>query len=200
MTSVNEPDLPLLPETANAQENELFGEIAVSYLKQHIADLTLKIISPEIALFSEPKVISPALISNSDTYEFVYPIVDLGESFATTKGFEMGLGGMGNCKLFYTVEKMIALLIERLVKEGVKAEHEVQVSLEGHELAKRKAFESIINLAYNVVIIDYDPGMWGEAYLERVKRFAEMGYGYPPESPRDVYKQLHKTTPTMKQR
>ena len=105
--------------------------------------------------------------------------------------------GMSMCKLFYTIEKMIYLLIERLKTSGVDAETEVQVAFGGHEIAQRKAFESIINLTYNVVATNFDPGVWGERYLQTVKRLADKGYGYPSEAPRDNFRKSHVTTPKM---
>ena len=80
------------------------------------------------------------------------------------------------------------MLVKRLQDEGIDGGTEVQVTFEGHLLAQRKAFESIINLNYNVVVTNFDPGTWGERYLEIVKRLADRGYGYPSEAPRDVYK------------
>jgi hypothetical protein len=85
-------------------------------------------------------------------------------------------------------------LVERLKAGGVATDTEVQIAFGGHELAQRKGFESIINLSYNVVVTNFDPGPWGERYLQIVKRLADKGYGYPPESPRDTYRQSH--TPT----
>jgi hypothetical protein len=98
------------------------------------------------------------------------------------------------CKLYYTIEKMIFLLTERLKTGGISVETEVQIAFGGHELAQRKTFESVINLPYNVVVTNFDPGVWGEKYLQTVKRLADKGYGYPPEAPRDSYRQTPSTT------
>ena len=106
--------------------------------------------------------------------------------------------GKSMCKLFYTIEKIIFMLVERLKTGGTSAETEVQVAFGGHELAQRKGFESIINLSYNVVVTNFDPGPWGERYLQVVKRLAEKGYGYPAEAPRDSYRQSHTSTPMTK--
>ena len=95
------------------------------------------------------------------------------------------------CKLYYTIEKMIFLLIERLKEGGIDKDTEVEVAFDGHELAQRKCFDSIINLSYNVVVTNFDPGTWGERYLAATKRLADLGYGYPPESPRDIYRKPH---------
>ena len=101
--------------------------------------------------------------------------------------------GMSMCKLFFTIEKMINILISRLKSGGVSQETEVQVAFGGHEIAQRKAFESIINLSYNVVVTNFEPGEWGERYLENVKRMASK-YGYPPEAPRETYKQSYNSS------
>lgn len=160
------------------------------------ADFELFIISPTIDIISPPLVIEPELISGSE-YEFVYPIHDHGFKLTTSKARDMYSAGMSNCKLYYTIEKMVYLLIERLKTGGVSSEEEVQVAFGGHELAQRKAFESIINLNFNVVVTNFDPGLWGERYLQTVKRVADKGYGYPSETPRETFRQTHGATPTF---
>lgn len=157
----------------------------------HWADFELYVISPTIDLISPPLIIKPELISGTDEYEFVYPIFDSGSKMSTSKGEEMMSAGMSMFKLYMTIEKMIFLLIERLKDGGIDRETEVQVAFGGHLLPQRKAFESIINLPYNVVVTNFDPGAWGERYLQIVKQNADK-YGYPSESPRDTYKQPHK--------
>lgn len=153
------------------------------------ADFHLYITSPVIPQFSPPKIIPPALIEGTDNqYEFVYPITDFGDRLSTSKGIEIFSAGLSMWKLYCTIEKMIAILIDRLKEGGVAAETEVQVAFGGHELAQRKGFESIINLSYNVVVTNFDPGAWGERYLQNVKRLADKGYGYPSATPRDYYR------------
>ncbi|KTD14614.1 virulence protein LvgA [Legionella gratiana] len=154
------------------------------------ADFQLYIVSPFIDIISPPAIIKPELIPDTDEYEFVYPIHDAGSKLSTSKSVDMLSAGMSMYKLYMTIEKMIYLLVERLKNEGITTETEVQVSFGGHLLAQRKAFESIINLAYNVVVTNFDPGEWGERYLQIVKQNADK-YGYPPEAPRDTYKQPH---------
>ena len=161
----------------------------------HWADFHLFISSPHIERISPPIIIEPEQIPGSDEFEFVYSIHDSGYKLSTSKGEEMYSAGMSMCKLFYTIEKMINILVSRLKSGGVSTETEVQIAFGGHELAQRKAFESIINLSYNVVVTNFDPGEWGERYLENVKRMAEK-YGYPPEAPRDNYKHSHHGTST----
>lgn len=156
----------------------------------HWADFHLHVITPHIDTFSPPIIIEAELIS-ADEKEFVYPIQDRGDKLSTSKGEDMFCAGKSNCKLFFTIEKMISILIDRLKAGGIDMDTEVQVAFSGHQLAQRKAFESIINLNYNVVVTNFDPGVWGENYLQNVKRVADKGFGYPSETPRQPYKQLY---------
>ena len=157
------------------------------------ADFQLYIVSPTIPVISPPLLISPDHIIESDELEFVYTIHDHGYMLSTSKSDDMYSAGMAMCKMYYTIEKMIFLLVERLKSGGIDTDSEVQVAFGGHELAQRKGFESIINLSYNVVVTNFDPGSWGERYLQVVKRLADKGYGYPPEAPRDGYRHAHHT-------
>lgn len=163
------------------------------------ADFQLYIVSPFIDITSPPQIIKPELIAGTDEYEFVYPIHDSGSKLAASKSAEMYSAGLSMHRLYMTVEKMIYILVERLKREGISKETEVQVSFGGHLLPQRKAFESIINLAYNVVVTNFDPGEWGERYLQIVKQNADR-FGYPSEAPRDTFKQPHKTTPSSPKR
>lgn len=166
----------------------------------HWAEFQLFIITPTIDVISPPLIIPPERLENSDELEFVYPIIDHGSKLCSSKTDEMYSAGMSMCKLYYTIEKMIFLLIERLKSGGISTETEVQVAFGGHELAQRKGFESIINLSYNVVVTNFDPGAWGERYLQTVKRLADKGYGYPSEAPRDIYRHPRETTPATQKR
>lgn len=161
------------------------------------ADFHLFIISPTLDVISPPLIIPAEPIAQTSEFEFVYPIFDHGYKLSTSK--DLYESGLSMCKLYYTIEKMIFILIERLKSGGISPESEVHVSFAGHELAQRKGFESIINLSYNVVITNFDPGSWGERYLQIVKRLADKGYGYPPEAPRDVYRHIY-TTPSITKR
>lgn len=163
----------------------------------HWADFSLFIISPTIEPIIPPLIITPEVISDSNEYEFVYPIHDYGYKLMASKAEDMYTAGMSMCKLFYTIEKMIHMLVDRLKSSGTAAETEVQVAFGGHELSQRKAFESVINLPYNVVVTNFDPGAWGERYLQVVKRLSDKGYGYPPESPRENYRQRHGFLPGL---
>jgi len=150
------------------------------------ADFELSIISPTIAPIIPPLIIEPELLVGSEKREFVYPIHDYGFKLTTSKGEDMYAAGMSMCKLFYTIEKMIYLLVERLKTGGIDEKTEVQVAFGGHVVPQRKAFESIINLSYNVVVTNFDPGVWGERYLKMVQELAKRGLGYPSPAPRDT--------------
>lgn len=169
----------------------------VYQLWRHWADFELYIVSPTIDVIFPPLILLPELISGANTgmeeWEFVYPIHDYGYKMVTSKGMDMS--GMSMCKLFFTIEKMIYLLIERMKSGGVDSDVEVQVAFGGHEIAQRKAFESVINLTYNVVVTNFDPGAWGEMYLQNIKRIADKGYGYPSETPRTSFRNAHGSSP-----
>ena len=152
------------------------------------ADFHLYITSPVVQPCAVRRVLPPEVIVDSDAQEFAYPIVDYGDRFSTSKALDFYTAGMSMHKLYCTIEKMIALFIERIKSQGISVDQEVQIAFSGHELAQRKGFESVINLSYNVVVTNFDPGVWGEKYLQLVKNLADKGYGYPSPAPRDVYR------------
>lgn len=164
----------------------------------HWADFHLFIVNPSIPAISPPVIIPPEVIGSSGELEFVYPIHDFGFKLSTSKGQEMYSAGMSMCKMYYTIEKMIYLLIERLKSGGVDAETEVQVAFAGHELVKRKAFESTINLDYNVIVTNFDPEKWGERYLKNVKTISARGLGFPSGAPRETFRQIYGTSTSFK--
>src|SRR3990167_8203383 len=176
---------------------EMFDEIAGIYqIWGNWAYFELTILIPHLSENIPVKIIQPELIPNTADHEFVYPIFDYGNRLSASKGSEMYSVGMSMCKFYYTIEKMIAILIEKIVAGGITdTDMECQVAFDGHQLGQRKAFESIINLNYNVVVSNFDPGEWGEKYLASIKLLAEKDYGYPPEAPRDVYKRHVGSTP-----
>ncbi len=186
------------------QRQRLLAEDPVALIQNvyqlwgHWADFHLFIVSPTIDIISPPLIIPAAKVPETGELEFVYSIHDHGFKLSTSKAEDMYSAGMSMCRMYYTIEKMIYLLIERLKSGGVSPETEVQVAFGGHELAQRKAFESIINLNYNVVVTNFDPGTWGERYLQTVKRLADKGFGYPTEAPRDGYRQSHASSSMAK--
>ena len=171
-------------------ETNLIDNIEMIY---HIwwrwADFHLYVTTPILKPLERCQMVMPELIEDTDEYEFVYPIADYGDRFSTSKGLDIFSAGLSMWKLYCTIEKIIFILMERIKATGTTPETDIQVALAGHELAQRKAFEVIINLNYNVVISNFDPGRWGERYLSMVKRLADKGYGYPQSAPRpDVYR------------
>ena len=182
-------------QTAAAEGDTVAMVVLLYQMWWRWADFELYIISPTIDVITPPLVVLPErLEDSSDTYEYVYTIHDHGFKLTTSKAEEMFSSGMSMCKLYYTIEKIIFMLVERLRSGGISTETEVQIAFGGHELAQRKGFESVINLGYNVVVTNFDPGDWGERYLASVKRLADKGYGYPPEAPRDNYRHSHSST------
>lgn len=161
---------------------------AIYQLWQHWADFEIKILSPSLPILNPHVIHLPELIPNSTDYEFVYPIHDHGDRLLTSKQNELFSSGKSMCKLYYTIEKMIAILVQRLEHEHVGTDQEIQVAFDGHELPQRKGFEVIINLKQNLVVTNFIPGAWGEYYLRAVKNLSDRGYGYPTQSPRDIYK------------
>jgi len=169
----------------------------VALLWWQFADFHLYVTHPLLERFSKPKLISPEKLADSEQFEFVYPIADYGDQLSTSKAEDFHTAGFSMCKLYFTIEKMVAILVERLRSKGIAEDAEVQVAFGGHEFAQRKAFESIINLKYNVIVTNFDPGEWGEKYLQNVKRISDQGYGYPAEAPRDTYRNPATINSTM---
>lgn len=170
------------------------------------ADFSLFVVHPSLTVITPPRVIHPRKIAESEESEFVYPIHDHGYKLMTSKASEMYSAGLSMCRLYFTIEKMIYLLIERLKAEtgdggeGKTAlDSEVQIAFSGFDGAQRKAFESIINLPYNVIVTNFEPGEWGERYLEIVRRLADKGYGFPAESPRNIFQSPRSATIKAKQ-
>ena len=196
MTADDMSDKTLIQVMENQRAALMDGEFdllspieIVALLWWRLADFHLYVTKPNLEHFSPPKFILPEKIPESEEFEFVYPILDFGDQLSTSKGEDGYAAGFSMCKLYFTVEKMVTILIERLQAKGTNEKTEVQVALGGHEFAQRKGFESIINLKYNVVVTNFDPGEWGEKYLQNVKQISEQGYGYPSEAPRDTYRQ-----------
>lgn len=157
--------------------------LAIYQLWWRWSDFELLILNPLLPS-TPPVFIQPDPIPDSDQVEFVYPILDFYNRLVTSKQNELFSAGLSMCKMHYTIEKIIGIMIERLQKEGIGPETEVHVAFGGHEIAKRKAFESIINLDYNVIVTNFDPGEWGEKYLKIVQG---LGAPFPSKAPRKPY-------------
>lgn len=169
---------------------DILGQVTGIYqIWSNWAYFELELIEPNTLANESVKIVHPEIIQGTEETEFVYPIFDYGNRLSTSKASEMYSVGNSMCKLYYTIEKMIHILLERIKEGGLDSpEIESQISFDGHQLAQRKAFESIINLNQNVVVTNFDPGEWGEKYLQTIKKLADKGYGYPPEAPRDIFK------------
>lgn len=155
------------------------------------ADFHLYILSPLATSVQDPQVLTAQTIPETEETEFVYPIIDYGDHYSTSKAMDAMSSGMSMWRLYCTIEKIIGLLVGRLIEKNIAPETEIQVAFGGYELAQRKGFESIINLSYNVVVSNFDPDAnekWGTRYLQNVKNLAEKGYGYPPAAPRTPYR------------
>jgi hypothetical protein len=164
----------------------------------HWANFELTITTPTIAPIVPPLIILPQPLPEGDELEFVYPIHDAGYKLSTSRGEELYWAGKSMCKLYYTIEKMFFLLIERLKSGGISTETEVEIAFGGHPLAQRRAFEIVINTPFNVIVTNYSPGAWGDRYLEMAKCLSDKGYGYPSEAPRFPYRQSHGSSRAMK--
>ena len=171
----------------NDDPSKLQSSVVDLWLNHRCAYIEIKIISP--VLEDIPEMIIPAKVdAESEEEEFVYPIHDTGHTLLASKGSEMFEAGMSMCKLYYTIEKMIALLMERLNNAGIPAEQEVELCFAGSVSAQRKAFESIINLNQNISVQNFEPGPFGDRLVQILQRFAARGIPLPLPAPRDVFK------------
>lgn len=175
-------------EVALSPDDEVILQRGVAKLLANDAYFELLVVSPQLPVFSPYQLISPKKLSD-DEYEFVYDIQDHGNRFLTARSLDMFSHG-SMCKLYFTIEKIIFLLMERLRESegGLEGtELNAEVNIEGYFTAKRKAFESIINLKENVVVNNFDPEIWGDFYLQWVNILSTKGWGAPPTAPRDFF-------------
>ena len=176
------------------QEDNMVSEPleGMYYLKQSLAYLEIKIEDSFFQLTEIPVVYKPeSLVDASEQLEFVYPIYDYGDRLLASKGSEDLFAGQSMIKMFYTIEKMISILYQKIKdkeEESGETRSEIKIYLDGFELCLRKAFEVIINLPENWIVMNYDPGEWGNRYLEILQKLFDKGYAYPPPAPRDYYR------------
>ncbi len=164
--------------------NDLDTIAYVFYLCTLWADFELTITEPLIEPITPPIIVPPLEDSETGHVEHVFNISDEGFRLSTSRG-EQGLAlGFSMTKFYNTIEKMVLMLTERLKTGGIDKESEVRIAFAGHEFGKRKAFESVLNLEENVVVVNYDAGDWGEKYMQNVLMLVERGYGLPRSSPR----------------
>jgi hypothetical protein len=158
----------------------------IDYLWMIYANFQVMIVSPFIETISPPVIIEPAYDKTTQQYENVYVILDHGYSFTTSRGVESGLGTTAMGKLYNTIQKIIRLILKRLIDiaggEGsFNPQEEIKIALFGHELGKRKAFALAMDLEANVNIVNFDPRIWGERFINNLKNMIATGHGYPPD-------------------
>lgn len=178
--------------------------MSVETITAYHAWFSLHVVAPYVASLETPIIHGPdSLVDAPEQAEFVYPIIDQGDIYSTSKAADFLNAGYSMCRLSYTIEKIIWLLNEKLKDDDSETgglmdpSREIQLAIHGHPWALRYAFSSVINLPGNVIIVNFDPGTWGEAYLNTINHWAEKGYGYPMESPRDIFKKSP-GSPTLK--
>lgn len=179
---------------------------ATYMLTNNYAYVEIFFVNPTFDTREQVLIIEPEKDKNGNLIEFVYPIYDYGFKISTYK--VDSFTGMSMCKLYFTIEKMIKIIVDKLNEGGIigtgdrdkdSDEEQITVAFGGHPAAQRKAFESIINLKdYFIVVNNFHPGEWGELYLKNIKTIADKGYGYPEPSPRSNYRT--NTTNAMKRR
>lgn len=156
------------------------------YLKMIWGDFHLYIVEPLIEIRVPDKIIPPKTFDDGEI-ENVFDIHDEGFRLSTSRGVEGIVLGHSLLKFYNTIEKMVAILVERMSSGGVDKDVEVRVAFYGHELGQRKAFESILNLEQNVVVTNFDGGEWADRLMNMVLNLADRGYGLPSSSPRKSY-------------
>lgn len=131
------------------------------------------------------KIVEPGKDPQSGLPEDVYPIYDYGDVFRTSRGQDIAKGMRVTRKYLNTVDKIIRLASQR-AKEvedetGVgEAEPERRVAFRGHEIGQRKGFISAINHDKQMVVVNFEPGEWGERYLSVLDELIKRGYAERP--------------------
>ena len=188
--------------TQDHELNEVALQQGILYLHQTHAYFELRIEHPNFVLTEQPDVIKPQTLEEDvHAFEHVYTIFDFGDRLITSKVTEYQIENQSMLKMFYTIEKIIAIMHDKIKKiEGGgsvsdDSQKEFMFYLDGHLLCLRKAFEVIINLPDNWLVMNFEPGEWGNSYISALQRLREKGYQYPPPAPRDIYRhQLGKTS------
>ncbi len=177
------PNQPLIKEL-----DEISLSKAIAYLNQARAFFEIRIENERFKLQEEPNIILPApLEDDANSLEHVYPIHDYGDRLVTAKQFETEINQLSMFKMYYTIEKMISIWNQKIKEEDASSD-ELYFFLDGHLYCLRKAFEVIINLTDNWLIMDFDPGEWGNNYLATLQRLRKKDFSYPPPAPRDIYR------------
>jgi hypothetical protein len=153
-------------------------------------EFVMVMIYPALPAFEKPKLLLPEDLGDGE-FEFVYPIYDRGTSLATSKAQDVFCND-GLCKVNFTIEKMIDIFYQRIKQQNIDEGRSLEMLFYGLPELQRKAFESLINLEFNVVVNNFEPGEWGDNYIDMVRKMEEQGYGYPSKSPRKNYRNSYK--------
>ncbi|NKB46432.1 MAG: hypothetical protein GKR77_01430 [Legionellales bacterium] len=157
---------------------------ALDILSRSWMDFHLELAWPEIPPQIPGVVIEPEHDPVTGKTENVYTIVDYGNRLSTSRGEEVVNGITTTGKFFNTIEKMVRLAIDKVFggAEGSEEEmayREIHFNFQGHELAKRKAFETLACRDENIYVLNYDPDRWGEVRLKMIESMSKQGYGIP---------------------
>ena len=163
----------------------------MTYLRQTWSYLEIRVEHEAFVFHEDATLIQPEpLIEDPARCEFVYPIFDYGDRLLTSKEVA---GGACMIKMYYTIDKMISILYEKyLTAAGDGGIEEFKIYLDGETLAIRKAFEVIINIPDNWLVMNFEPGNWGNNYLNTLQKLYDKGYNYPDAAPRDYYRHIEK--------
>ncbi len=183
--------------TQDHELNEIALQQGILYLQQTHAYFELRIEHPSFVLTEQPVIIKPApLEDDKHQVEHVYSIFDFGDRLITSKVTEHQIENLSMLKMFYTIEKMVFIMHDKISKidsggsTSDDKQNEFMFYLDGHILCLRKAFEVIINLPDNWLVMNFEPGEWGNSYISALQRLREQGYQYPPPAPRDIYRHV----------
>jgi hypothetical protein len=166
---------------------------SLAFMKQLYAYIEIRIEDPFFVFKDTPDVIKPESLQNDpQELELVYPIYDFGDRLSSSKTMDNEIDNHSMLKMFFTIEKMISIMYEKIKNKSTSGGTENPENLfylDGHLLCLRKAFEVIINLPDNWIVMNFDPGEWGNNYLATLQRLKNKNFQYPPPAPRDNYRQ-----------
>jgi len=201
MPEQQDPNSFLNPSVANLENQEKPMDFeynvealnkSIAYLKQLYSYIEIRIEDPFFVFKDIPDIIKPEPLQNDpQVLELVYPIYDFGDRLSSSKTMDQEIDTHSMLKMFLTIEKMIFILDEKIKNKtasGGSQTNESQFYLDGHILCLRKAFEVIINLPDNWIVMNFEPGEWGNNYLATLQRLKNKGFQYPPPAPRDNYR------------
>ena len=200
------PDIALLKEIEAAglrftlADDEVYDPLLIMDRFYHLwrewADFHIYMIEPIVSA-TQPVMIEPALLEDSGAVEFVYPIQDAGNRLSTSKGVEMYTAGMSMSRLFNTIEKMFAILIERLEAQGATVDTDIRIAFGGHQIAQRKGFEVSLNLEHQVIVVNFDEEDWPKRHIAVLKNLVKKGFKAPTKAPRYSFRYPPGKTPSL---